>query len=90
MTDSRRQHPERKTTRGGRALEVYIRKYCGTIPAFAEANGLDRIQIQRAINGERWKRITVDFAYAIEQATDGAVKMQWWLSDTADGRREAA
>lgn len=70
-------------TEGGVMLERWIRTHYGSIPAFCEAKGLERIQVQRAVNGERWKRISVNFAIAIEDATGGAVPIRAWGSGRA-------
>lgn len=74
---------ERRVTDGGRDLLAFIRKQKSNIPKFCEEHGLDRVQIQRVINGERWQRISVDLADRIEKATAGKVKMRRFLSRTA-------
>jgi hypothetical protein len=43
---------------------------------------LDRIQVQRAINGETGSRVTVDFAHKVAEATGGVVPMTAWRSET--------
>lgn len=73
-------HP-RPVSDGARALRRYL---CGadlSVPRFCDAHGLDRITVQRALNGER-RRITVDLAYAIEKATSGAVPYHLWRQET--------
>jgi hypothetical protein len=76
----------RMVTDGARDLLAYIRKHHprgeGGVPGFCEKHGLNRIQVQRAINGDR-QRFSVDFAHAIEKATRGAVRWNRWLSKTA-------
>lgn len=74
---------ERRITDGARALRAYLEQERLSVPVFCERNGLDRIQVQRALNGERWGRITVDFAESIERATKGRVSWRRWLSRTA-------
>lgn len=71
-------------TDGGRELRAFLTRKGISVPKFCELHGLDRIQVQRALNGERWKRITVDFAHSIEIATAGEVPMTAWRSVTAD------
>ncbi len=61
----------------------HIRALDTTVPAWCEEHGLDRIRIQRIVNGERWRRITADMAFAIERATKGKVKAAWFQSSTA-------
>lgn len=72
------QHP---VTRGARLLREFLAESKQSIPKFAEANGLCRIRVQRALNGER-HRIAVDFALAVERATGGAVPIGAWASET--------
>ena len=64
--------------RASRALLAHIRAKYETIPAFSEATGIDRIKIQKAIRGEII-RMDVEFAFAIEKATAGAVPAAWWV-----------
>lgn len=52
------------------------------VPDFCEEHGLDRLTVQRALTGER-KRISVDFAAAVERATGGSVPWTHWLRKTA-------
>lgn len=63
-------------------LLAYIRKHHdkGKLPAFCEKHGLDRLKVQRAINGDL-TRIDVDFAFAVEDATGGEVKAEGWRVD---------
>lgn len=72
---------ERKKTDGARALRRHIDRLGVSVPDWCEEHGLDRIMVQRALNGER-DRFSVDFAYAVEQATRGEVKMPMWRSAT--------
>lgn len=74
---------ERRVTDGARALRAYITKHFakGGVPRFCEEHEIDRIMVQRALNGER-QRISVDLATRIEQATDGAVDATTWASWT--------
>lgn len=72
-----------RTTEGARRLRAYLNSNKISITAFCALHGLDRIQVQRALNGERWKRITVDFAHAIHRATNGKVPLSKWQSKTA-------
>jgi hypothetical protein len=74
---------ERRITLGARDLRTWLTKQKKSIPTFCEEHHLDRIRVQRVINGEQWQRISVDFARAIETATGGAVRWSRWLSMTA-------
>lgn len=78
---SRRIEPEDTSQiPAAQALLKYVREHHekGGIPEFAEKHGLDRLKVQRAIT--TLKRIDVDFAFAIEDATSGAVKAADWRS----------
>ena len=68
--------------RASRALLAHIRAKYTTVPAFAEATGIDRFKIQKAIRGE-FIRMDVDFAFAVEKATKGAVPAAWWVDAPA-------
>ena len=74
---------QRLVTDGGRKLRAYIDEHykTGGVPKFCEEKGLPRINVQRALNGER-KRISVDLAVAIELATGGWVVVKDWQSST--------
>ncbi len=82
---------DRRITEGGRLLRTYLTEIGMTVPAFCEHHKLDRIQVQRVMNGERWKRINVEFANAIEKATGGRIPYTAFLPSTADesGEHEA-
>ena len=64
--------------RAPQALLLHIRKNYESIPQFAEKHGLDRIKVQKAINGSI-ARIDGDFAFAIEKATKTSVPAAWWV-----------
>jgi len=74
---------ERRVTAGGKELRKYLDAVGISVPVFCERHGLDRIMVQRVLTGVRWQRISVDFAHAIEKATDGRVKWTSFLSKTA-------
>lgn len=61
---------------GAKALLEHIRENYSSVPAFADAHGLQRMKVQRAITS--LQRIDVEFAVAIEAATKGEVKTEWW------------
>jgi hypothetical protein len=53
----------------------------GTLTQFAERHGLDRYKLQKLIHGELL-RVDVDFAFACQKATKGAVRAEdFCLSD---------
>ncbi len=74
---------DRRITDGGRDLRAYLTEHKVSVPDFCEKHGLDRIQVQRVLNGERWKRVSVDFANSIERATKGAIRYTSFLPHTA-------
>ncbi len=64
--------------RAPKALLAYIRKNHGSIPAFAEASGIDRLKVQKVVRGN-FQRVDVDFAFAVEKATGGEIPAKWWV-----------
>lgn len=74
---------DRRITDGGRELRAYLTEIKVSVPDFCEKHGLDRIQVQRVLNGERWKRVTVEFAHSISRATDGRIPYTAFLPETA-------
>lgn len=74
---------DRRVTEGARDLRAYLTEKGISVPDFCEMNHLDRIQVQRVLNGERYKRITVEFANAIERATEGRIPYTRFLPSTA-------
>ncbi len=79
-----------RITEGGRELRAYITEIGSSVPDFCEAHGLDRIQVQRVLNGERWKRISVDFAESIHRASKGRIDWRKFRSKTARPVAKAA
>ncbi len=77
---------DKRVTKGGKALLAEIRASGMSIPNWCERYELDRIQVQRVINGERWQRITVDFAAAVERASGGRIRYTMFLPSTAVAR----
>ena len=69
-------------TDGARDLRAYLDRLGLSVPKFCEANKIERISVQRALNGER-RRFSVDFAYEIQVATEGEVQWSRWHSSTA-------
>lgn len=75
MARSSKFGPHRK--RGAVELRRYLDGRGESVPRFCETHGLDRIQVQRMLLGQR-ERVSVDFALAIEKATDGVVTVASW------------
>jgi len=74
--------------KASRGLLTYIRNKYGSIPAFCEKNpSLDRIKVQKAIAG-KIKRIDVEFAANVEDATEGAIEWRWWIVLAKKGRQD--
>jgi len=73
-------------TEGAKDLRVWLDKHGVSVPTFCEQHDLDRIEVQRCMNGER-QRIAVNFAKAIEDATGGDVKIVRWAHSAATMRR---
>ena len=76
-------------TAGAKDLREYLGEKGLSVSAFCLAHKLDRIQVMRALSGER-KRFSVDFAEAIENATNGHVKWFRWRSATTSRRTRRA
>lgn len=66
---------------GARLLREHVAKLGTTVTRFCEDHGIDRFVALPALNGKR-KRVSVDFALAIERATDGAVPMASWATES--------
>lgn len=64
---------------GAALLREYIDTHHGkSIQAFCKAHGMDRVHVQRVLSGELGKRVTVNFALNIADATGGAVPIDAW------------
>jgi hypothetical protein len=74
---------DRRITMGGRKLRTWLAKNDLSVSAFSEAHDLDRIQVLRLLNGDRWKQISVKLAHAIVTATDGRITYTMFLPETA-------
>lgn len=74
---------ERRITEGGRLLRIYLDTLGMSVPDFCALHKLERIRVQRAINGQLWQRISIDFGLLIEKATDGGVPAWSFASSTA-------
>lgn len=81
---------DRRITDGARDLRAYLTEIDQSVPDFCEMHGFDRIQVQRVLIGDRWRYITVDFAFAIQTATGGRIAWTRWLSKTAKPVKQAA
>lgn len=64
-------------TAGALELRRYLDERGISVPRFCEDNGIDRVQTQRMLNGQR-KRVALDFAVEIERATHGHVSVMRW------------
>lgn len=65
-------------TEGGRRLRAYLTEHDLTVPKFCESSGLNRVQVQRLITGERGENISARLALAIERATEGEIPVTAW------------
>lgn len=75
-------------TDGGRALRAWLKANGSNIPKFSDLIGFHRIQVQRYVDGER-KRVPVDFAVAVERATNGEIVASAWTSSTVPAALES-
>lgn len=91
--DSTPDPKDRPLCEGARLLRAYIdERFNTSVQRFANerltgVRGADRVRVLRALNGES-KRFSVNFAAAIERATDGAVPVASWET-TEDADDEA-
>ena len=66
---------------GARALRAFLNTKDLSVPDFCQAHRMDRIQVQKALNGDT-TRISVDLATSIERATEGVVVAAAWREET--------
>lgn len=81
-----KQPEDRRVTAGGNLLKLYLKANDLSIGAFARAHMKsegERVMVQRLINGVHWKQVTVDFAFKIQDATNGEVPARAFRSETA-------
>lgn len=72
------------STEGARLLREYLTLTGQSVQGFCKKHELDRIQVLRVLKGKYGKRVSVDFAEAIERATSGAVPWRAWLQPKAE------
>lgn len=68
-------------TEGARSLRAYLLRTEQTVPDFCEKHDLSRRIVQRALNGQQ-TTFSVDFALAVQKATNGEVTAGSWSQDT--------
>ena len=66
---------ERFVTPGAKDLKAWLAAQSTSVAPFCEKNGLDRIEVQRILSGERI-RISVDVALDISTATNGDIAVE--------------
>ena len=74
--------PKYGLTEGAKLLRAHITLSGLNIPDWCDKHGVERITLQRVVNGDRL-RISVDFALTIEKVTRGAVPVSAWASTKA-------
>lgn len=81
---------EKPLSKGARMLRAFVDENYpeGGVPRFCEVKKLDRIAVQRAMNGST-KRVSVGLAAKIEDATGGFVPMRAWILATVRTARAA-
>lgn len=78
MREPRRQARGPRTD-GARQLDTYLRDRRISLPTFCDEHGLDRLAVGRALAGDI-TRVSVDLAFAIQEATYGIVPAAAWRS----------
>jgi hypothetical protein len=68
-------------TDGARAFARYLKRTKTVLYAFCREHRLDYAQAHKAISGKA-KRISVDFAVSVSDATDDDVQVKMWASRT--------
>lgn len=83
-------HTERRAApEGARLLREHLDRTEQSVAAFCRAHGLDRIQVLRVLKGQYGKRVSVDFARAIERATNNEIAWHAWLQEPDSSARTA-
>lgn len=77
------------STEGARLLREHLTLTGQSVQGFCKKHELDRIQVLRVLKGKYGKRVSVDFAEAIEKATGGVVPWRAWLQNKVEGPRTA-
>ena len=80
---------ERWITQGSRRLRAWMKREGVSLAEFCRRTGMHERTVRRAVLG-RTTVVSVDFAYAIERATGGAVPIASWRSETATELRAAS
>lgn len=75
MKAARDDHSERFVTEGAKDLRAWLTKRNISVPTFCEEHDLDRIEVQRIMNGER-QRVTCDMAVDICDAVAGDIDIR--------------
>jgi hypothetical protein len=75
-----------RVTKGGRKLIAHIRSEKTNIEKWCERHGFDRVGVTRLMNGDYWKRTTVDIAFELCRAANSegaAIEIGDFRSSTA-------
>lgn len=78
----------RLITLGARQLRALLKQRGITLNAFCNEHSLDYAWVHRVITGQRGQRVSIDFAKAMFDASEGEIPLDAWSSDTlapADG-----
>lgn len=68
----------RPTTKGAGDLDAYLKRHGISLNAFCERHDIDYAQAHRIRSGVRGKRVSVDFAAKVHDATGGEVDIRSW------------
>ena len=71
--------PPNEAAEGAHLLRQFLDANKLSIPKFADAHGVNRLVLQKLMNGAV-KRVSVDVAWAIQEGTLGSVPMQSWCA----------
>lgn len=69
---------ERRILAAGRKLRRFLDAIGVSVPVFCERHRLDRITVQRILNGERWRFLPVDTALDLMRAIEAEARAIHW------------
>jgi len=72
-----------RPTLGGIKLRAWLTENGISQTAFATNAGICRVRMTRIISGQKWRNVSVDIAFAIQKATDGAIRAEDFMSSTS-------
>jgi hypothetical protein len=75
-------------TDGARLLDALLHELDVSLPTWSEDNGIDRQQAGRVLAGDV-KEVGIDFAFAVQDATEGRIDARSFLTKTRRSDEDA-